>query len=241
MKNLQLMRLIDEQYTEMPYYGSRRMTAWLKKLGHDVNRKRIINLMHLMGVEALYPKRRLTKVAPEHRIFPYLLRNVEILRPDHVWSTDITYIPMRNGFLYLVAIMDWYSRYVLSWELSNTMTTDFCLAALERALRVGCPDIFNSDQGSQFTSNDFTGCVLSAGAKVSMDGRGRALDNIFIERLWRSVKYEEVYLKDYASVLEAIQGLAAYFHTYNTRRLHQSLGYETPESVYYADRAARTP
>jgi putative transposase len=214
------------------------MTAELNNLGHEVNRKRISRLMNVMGLEAIYPKPNLSKPAPGHKIYPYLLRGVEIVRPDQVWSTDITYIRMRGGFLYLVAVIDWFSRYVLSWELSNTMNADFCVAALERALRRGCPDVFNTDQGSQFTSDDFTGAVLAAGAKMSMDGRGRALDNVFVERLWRSVKYEEVYLKDYESVPVAIQSLAAYFRFYNTARLHQSLGYKPPETVYLSGRAA---
>lgn len=236
-QNLKLMNMIDEVYTRLPFYGSRRMTAELNNRGEAVNRKRVSRLMNVMGLEAIYPKPNLSKPSPGHRIYPYLLRDVAILRPDHVWSTDITYIRMRGGFLYLVAVIDWYSRYVLSWELSNTLSADFCVAALERALRRGCPEIFNTDQGSQFTSEAFTGPVLAAGAKMSMDGRGRALDNIFIERLWRSVKYEEVYLKDYDSVPVAIQSLAAYFRFYNTERLHQSLGYRPPEVVYLSERA----
>jgi len=236
--NLELMRRMDEQYTLMPYYGSRRMTAWLRRVGHDVNRKRVSRLMRLMGLEAIYPKPDLSKPSPGHKIYPYLLRGVQIVRRDQVWSTDITYIRMRGGFLYLVAIIDWHSRYVLAWELSNTLSMDFCLATLERALRRGCPEIFNTDQGSQFTSEAFTSLLLAAGARISMDGRGRALDNIFIERLWRSVKYEEVYPKDYESVAVALASLAAYFKLYNTERLHQSLGYRTPEEVYFGARVA---
>ena len=235
-ENLDLMRLLDEQYTKTPFYGSRRMTAWLNGLNYDVNRKRVIRLMRLMGLEAIYPKPNLSKPAPGHKIFPYLLRNVTISRCDQVWSTDITYIRMRGGFVYLVAIIDWYSRYVLAWEVSNTLSMDFCIATLERSLRHGRPEIFNTDQGSQFTSDDFTGPLLAAGVNVSMDGRGRALDNIFVERLWRSVKYEEVYLKDYETVPGAIASLAAYFVFYNTERLHQSLGYKTPASVYFGER-----
>lgn len=236
--NLDLMNELDELYTRMPFYGSRRMTAELRNRGYEVNRKRVSRLMGVMGLEAIYPKRNLSKPAPGHKIYPYLLRDVEIVRPDQVWSTDITYIRMRGGFLYLVAVIDWFSRYVLSWELSNTMTAEFCVAALERALRCGRPEVFNSDQGSQFTSDDFTKVVLDSGAKMSMDGRGRALDNVFVERLWRSVKYEEVYLKDYDTVPVAIQSLAAYFRFYNTLRLHQSLDYKTPEAVYLGKRAA---
>ena len=231
-ENLESMRLLDEQYTETPFYGARRMQVHLKSKGHTVNLKRVRRLMQKMGLEVIYQKRRLSQPAPGHRIFPYLLRGVTIARPDHVWSTDITYIRMRGGFLYLVAILDWYSRYVLSWELSNTMDVHFCLAALERALRRGKPDIFNTDQGSQFTSHDFTNTLLEAGVKVSMDGRGRALDNVFVERLWRSVKYEEVYLRDYNTVPEALRCLARYFRFYNTERPHQSLEYQTPEAVY---------
>ena len=235
-QNLELMRRLDEEYTKAPFYGSRRMTAWLSGLGYDVNRKRVGRLMRLMGLEAIYPRPNLSKPCPGHRVFPYLPRNLTVERPDHVWSTDITYIRMRGGFVYLVAIMDWYSRYVLAWELSNTLSMDFCLATLERSLRRGCPEIFNTDQGSQFTSDDFTGLLLAAGVKVSMDGRGRALDNIFVERLWRSVKYEEVYLKDYESVPAAVTNLTAYFVFYNTERPHQSLGYKTPASVYFGAR-----
>jgi len=231
-ENLELMRLLDEQYTRTPFYGSRRMTAWLIDRGFSVNRKRVQRLMQLMGLEAIYPKPRLSQAAPGHRVFPYLLRGLPITRPNQVWSTDITYIRMRGGFLYLTAILDWYSRYVLAWELSNTMDVNFCLAALERALRRGKPDIFNTDQGSQYTSNEFTAEVLQAGIQLSMDGRGRALDNVFVERLWRAVKHEEVYLKDYETVPDAVQGLTTYFKFYNTARYHQSLDYRTPEAVH---------
>jgi putative transposase len=230
--NLKLMRLIDEQYTRTPFYGSRRMTEWLRRQGHEVNRKRVGRLMEEMGIEAIYPHRRLSEPAPEHRIYPYLLRGVEIERVNQVWSTDITYIRMRRGFAYLVAVIDWFSRYVLSWELSQSLETEFCLRALERALRVSLPEIFNTDQGAQFTSAEFTHRLEQAGVAISMDGRGRALDNVFVERLWRTVKYEEVYLKDYASVAHAIEELARYFRFYNRERLHQALGYRTPEEVY---------
>lgn len=231
-ENLEIMRLLDEQYTKTPFYGSRRMVAWLESVDRIVNRKRISRLMRKMGLEAIYPKPRLSIPAPGRKTFPYLLRGLAITRPNQVWSTDITYIRMRGGFVYLTAILDWYSRCVLAWELSNTMDVQFCLAALERALRGGKPDIFNTDQGSQFTGHEFTGHVLGAGVQFSMDGRGRALDNIFVERLWRTVKYEEVYLKDYATVPEAVQSLAAYFRFYNTERPHQSLGYRTPQAVH---------
>ena len=222
-----LMRAIDEQYLLKPFYGSRRMA---KALG--TNRKRVQRLMRLMGIEAIYPKPKTTVRAPGHKIYPYLLRNVKILRPDQVWSTDITYIPMRHGFLYLVAVMDWYSRFVLSWQLSNTMDSRFCLEALEIALSTRQPEIFNRDQGSQFTCTAFTSRLEASGVAISMDGRGRALDNVFIERLWRSVKYEEVYLKDYVTAWEAEESLAAYFQFYCHERIHQSLDYRTPAEVY---------
>ena len=232
-ENLQLMRLLDEQYTKTPFYGSRRMTAWLAERGHGVNRKRVRRLMQLMGLEAIYPKPKLSQPTPGHRVFPYLLRGCQIKRPNEVWSTDITYIRLRGGFVYLTAILDWYSRYVLAWELSNTMDVEFCLTALNRAFRHhGKPDIFNTDQGSQYTSHDFTQEVLGAGVQLSMDGRGRALDNVFVERLWRAVKYEEVYLKDYGTVSEVGHGLATYFRFYNCERPHQSLEYRTPEAVH---------
>jgi putative transposase len=227
VENLELMRTIDEQYLLTPFYGSRRMAEVL-----GVNRKRVQRLMRLMGIEAIYPKPKTTTRAPGHKIYPYLLRNLEIVQPDQVWSTDITYIPMRHGFLYLVAVMDWYSRFVLSWRLSNTMDGRFCMEALEMALSIGQPEIFNSDQGSQFTSTVFTGRLEASGVAISMDGRGRALDNVFIERLWRSVKYEEVYLKDYVTAWEAEESLSAYFHFYCHERIHQSLDYRTPAEVY---------
>ncbi len=231
-ENLELMRLLDEQYTRTPFYGVERMTAWLKQQGYEVNRKRVRRLLRAIGLEALYPKPRLSEAQPGHRIYPYLLRDVEIERVNQVWSTDITYIRLWQGFVYLVAVMDWYSRYVLAWEVSVSLESSFCVSALEWALRQAQPDVFNSDQGSQFTSEVFTERLKERGIRISMDGRGRALDNIFVERLWRSVKYEEVYLKDYRSVQEAIQSLRAYFEFYNGERLHQSLNYETPATVY---------
>lgn len=234
-ENLRLMRLLDEQYTRVPTYGILKMTAWLndQDLGFVVNHKRVQRLLRVMGIEAIYPKPRLSQTSAGHRVYPYLLRGVTITRPNQVWSTDITYIRLLNGFVYLVAIMDWYSRYVLSWEISNSLDTSFCLAAVDQALAGGRPDIFNTDQGSQFTSLDFTGRLDAAGVRISMDGRGRVFDNIFIERLWRSVKYEDIYLKDYASVPAVIEGLDKYFDFYNTERLHQALDYRTPKAIYY--------
>ena len=231
-ENLLLMRLLDEQYTRAPFYGSRRMTAWLATVGHEVNRKRVSRLMGVMGIEAVYPKPKLSQAGEGHRIYPYLLRGTTVDRVNQVWSTDITYIRMAQGFLYLVAIMDWFSRFVLSWSLSLTIEVEFCVEALKRALRRGCPDIFNSDQGSQFTSEQFTGELAERQIAISMDGRGRCMDNIFVERLWRSLKYEEVYLKDYASVAEARAGISGYFQFYNHQRLHQSLDYRTPAAIY---------
>jgi len=230
--NLQLMRLLDEQYTRAPFYGIRRMKAWLETQGYAVNHKRVQRLLRLMGLVAIYQRPRLSVPAPGHRIYPYLLRGVKIERVNQVWSTDITYIRMLHGFIYLVAIIDWYSRYVLSWEVSVTLDSDFCISALERALAVAQPEIFNSDQGVQFTSAAFTERLRAGDIQISMDGRGRALDNIFVERLWRSVKYEEVYLHDYQHVPAAISGLGNYFNFYNSERLHQSLAYKTPEAVY---------
>jgi putative transposase len=232
-ENLHLMRLLDEKYTDTPYYGIRRMTAWLISQGYEVNRKRVARLMRTMGLETLYPKPRTTRLHPEHRIYPYLLRDVPITRVNQVWSTDITFIRLHSGFVYLVAIMDWFSRYVLSWSVSITMDVGFCLDALEQALSRAQPDIFNSDQGSQFTSLEFTGRLAAAGIRISMDGRGRALDNVFVERLWRTVKQEEVYLKDYRTSWEATQELDRFFVKYNERRQHQSLNYRTPAAVYF--------
>ncbi len=231
--NETLMGLLDEQYTKTPFYGVPKMTEWLRTKDHMVNRKRVRRLMKILGLEAVYPKPWLSKPAKNHKRYPYLLRDVVIERPDHVWSTDITYIRLKHGFIYLVAIMDWHSRYVLSWEVSTTLDAEFCIRALERALSLSSPDIFNSDQGSQFTSVEFTGRLEKIGIKISMDGRGRAMDNIFVERLWRTVKYEEVYLKSYETVKEARESLARYFHFYNTERLHEALGYRTPKKAYF--------
>lgn len=232
-ENLRLMRLIDEQYTRTPFYGSRRMTAHLVKQGYCLNRKRTQRLMRLMGLEGLAPGPRTSRRCPEHKVYPYLLRDVTPASPNHVWSTDITYVPMRGGFMYLVAIMDWYSRYVLAWSLSNTLDTAFCLEALDRALSDECPAIFNSDQGVQFTSDAYTGRLAAEGIAISMDGRGRVFDNIFVERLWRAVKYEDIYLKDYGSVWELEAGLRQYFEFYNDERPHQALGYCTPSAVHH--------
>lgn len=226
------MRHIDEQYTKTPVYGYRRMTAWLRTQGIPVNRKRVSRLMNVMGLEAIYPKPSLSKRDKAHEIYPYLLRGVEIVRVNQVWSTDITYIRMEKGFVYLVAIIDWHSRYVLDWEVSVTMDPEFCCATLSRALMRGLPEIFNTDQGSQFTSKDYTDILKLKAIRISHDGKGRALDNVFVERLWRSVKQEEVYLNDYRTVPEAQERLSAYFRWYNTERLHQSLNYKTPESIY---------
>lgn len=239
-ENLLIMNLLDEQYTRTPYYGVERMTAWLRHAKDlVVNQKRVRRLLRQMGLMAIHPSPRLSQPAPGHKIYPYLLRGVTVDGPDHVWSTDITYIRMKGGFMYLVAIIDWYSRYVLSWELSSTLDTEFCLSSLERALASGRrPRVFNTDQGSQFTSTDYTGRLLREKVQISMDGRGRALDNVFVERLWRSLKYEEVYLNDYACPLEARSRLAAYLAFYNCERLHQSLGYRTPHTVYYSSEPA---
>lgn len=227
--NLALMRQIDELYTEWPFYGSRRMA---EELG--VNRKRVQRLMRLMGVEAIYPKQRTTWPGKGHKIYPYLLRKVAIVRCDQVWSMDITYVPLKAGWLYLAAVIDWFSRKVLSWRVSNTLDAIFCVEALKAALEQGTPEIFNTDQGSQFTSEEFTGVLQDREIAISMDGRGRALDNVFIERLWRTVKYEDIYLKDYRSVWECERGLESYFEFYNTKRRHTSLGRRTPAEVYAA-------
>ena len=232
-ENLRLMRRLDEQYLKTPFYGSRRMTAWLQAEGEEVNRKRVQRLLRIMGLEGLTPRRSTSRPAKGHRVFPYLLRGVALTHPDQVWSTDITYIPLRRGFVYLTAIMDWYSRYVLAWRLSNRLDGGFCLEALDAALQTGQPEIFNSDQGSQFTSDAFVGRLLDRAVAVSMDGRGRALDNAFIERLWRSLKYEDIYLKDYTTVDELYEGLLRYFELYNCERLHQALEYQTPYRVYH--------
>jgi putative transposase len=238
-ENLALMDLIDRKYTECPFYGSRRMAVWLsQQKKEEVNRKRVQRLMRLMGLEAIYPKPKLS--APGgHQVYPYLLRGVSIERPDQVWSTDITYIGLPGGFMYLAAILDWYSRYVLAWRLSNTLDGSFCLEALEEALRQGRPEVFNTDQGVQFTSSAWTGRLERAGVKVSMDGKGRCLDNVFVERLWRTVKQEEIYLRCHATVAELTAGLRRYFPFYNEQRPHQGLDYRTPAQVYRA--AQRQP
>jgi len=234
--NVELMRRLDEEYTAHPFYGSRRMTAVLRRSGYAVNRKRVRRLMQQMGLAAIYPKPALSRPDPDHRLYPYLLRGVTVTGPDHVWSTDITYIRLLRGFVYLAAILDWYSRKVLAWRLSNTLETRFCLDCLDEALRWGQPSIFNSDQGAQFTSTAFTDRLAQVGIRISMDGRGRAHDNIFVERLWRSVKYEEVYPNGYGTLDDAHHGLHRYFEFYNHQRPHQALGYRTPAEVY-ADRA----
>ena len=230
--NLKLMRLLDEQYTRTPFYGSPKMTLWLREQGHEINHKRVERLMSVMGLQAIYPKPNTSKPHPENKIYPYLMRGVKIDHVDQVWSADITYIRMRAGFLYLTAVIDWFSRYVLSWQLSNTLESSFCVEALEAALKIKRPEIFNTDQGTQFTSEDFTGILKDREIAISMDGRGRCLDNIFVERLWRTVKYEEVYLHDYQTPAEAYLGLKRYFEFYNTQRYHQALDYKTPYEVY---------
>jgi len=231
-QDLRLMGLIDREYTEHPFYGSRRLTAWLNEdQGERVNRKRVQRLMRRMGLEAIYPKPKLS-AGRKHKVYPYLLRDVVVDRPDQVWSTDITYVGLPGGFVYLTAVIDWHSRYVLSWELSNTLDGSFCLEALEEALSRGQPEVFNTDQGTQYTAAAFTGRLERAGVKVSMDGKGRCLDNVFVERLWRSVKYEDVYLRGYETVRQLRAGLAAYFGFYNTQRRHQALAYRTPQEVY---------
>jgi putative transposase len=232
-ENLTLRRLLDQQYTDTPYYGVRRMTACLRSQGYHVNHKRVARLLHTMGIEAIYPKPYFSQTHPTHHVYPYLLRGVPIIRVNQVWSTDITSIRLHGGFIYLVAVMDWFSRYVLSWAVSITMDVGFCLEALDRALERAHPEIFHTDQGAQFTSNDFTGRLIAAGIQMSMDGRGRALDNVFVERLWRTVKYEEVSLKDYATPREATQQLGRFFVRYNEQRQHQALDYQTPAAVYF--------
>lgn len=228
----ELMNRIDEIFTARPFYGSRRLLVALLLQGFDVGRDHVRTLMRKMGLEAIYPKKNLSKRNHEHKVYPYLLRGLAITKVNQVWSTDITYIRLANGFMYLVAVIDWYSRYVLSWGLSNTLDTDFCVVALKEALQFGTPDIFNTDQGCQFTSRDFTCVLLAHGIQISMDGRGRALDNIFVERLWRSLKYEDIYLKEYRYVPELRTGMKNYFEFYNTDRPHQSLSYQTPWQVH---------
>lgn len=235
--NLEIMKIIDEQYLETPFYGSRRMAEILKRKGYCINRKKVQRLMRKMDIEAIYPGPNLSRREQKKKIYPYLLDGIDIRRPNHVWSSDITYIRMKNGFMYLVAVIDWFSRYVLSWKLSNSLNVDFCLEATENALNKASqkPEIFNTDQGCQFTSDDFVKLIKSNGIKISMDGRGRALDNIFIERVWRSLKYEEVYLKDYETVKEAKTGIDNYFDLYNNRRPHQSLEYKYPVEVHFGE------
>ncbi len=228
-----LLRLLDEEYTRHPFYGSRRMKKYLGECGYSVNRKRVQRLMQKLGLVGMSPGPNISKPHPQHKIYPYLLRGVDIIRPNQVWSTDITYIRLPRGFVYLVAIIDWYSRKVLSWRLSNTMDAGFCVDCLEEAIQLyGAPSLFNSDQGSQFTSEAFTGVLLNNGITISMDGRGRALDNIFVERLWRTVKYEEVYLKQHSNMPDLLMGLTQYFQFYNQERWHQALDYKTPDEVY---------
>ena len=237
--NEELMTQIDEQFTKTPFYGVRKMTVQLRRQGHLVNPKRIRRLMRRMGLEAVYPRRRLSVSSPEHPKHPYLLRGLKIAHPDHVWCADVTYIRMHHGFVYLVAIMDWFSRYILAWDLSITLDASFCIQALEDALKISTPEIFNTDQGAQFTSCEFLQVLEEAGIRISMDGRGRVYDNIFVERLWRSVKYEEVYLHDYQSPKEARQSLTKYLQTYNEKRLHQSLDYHTPAEIYFGTKTLK--
>jgi putative transposase len=239
VENLRLMRLMDEEHLRRPCRGSRQMVDFLRDEGMVVNRKRVQRLMRKMGIEGISPRRRTTLHAAGHRVYPYLLRNLAIERPDQVWCSDITYIPLRMGFLYLVAVMDWYSRYVISWRLSNSLDVDFCMEALEEALGRGRPEIFNTDQGAQFTSREFTEALRSHEIAISMDGKGRALDNVMIERLWRTVKYEEVYLKEYETGTDCHQGLGAYLDYYDHRRRHQSLQRRTPWEAYGPSRSKR--
>lgn len=232
-ENLELMRIIDKEYTDHPFYGSRQMCNVLRRQGYKINRKRVQRLMRRMGLQSVAPKLGTSKPHPGHKVYPYLLRNLIIDHPDQVRCTDITYIRMAGGFVYLTAVMDWYSRFVLSWEVSVTMDTEFCVSALERSLRLyGTPEIFNTDQGAQYTSKEFTGILHDNGAKISMDGKGRAMDNIMIERLWRTVKYEEIYLKEYKNVSELKAALKKYFHFYNYERPHTSLGGKSPVDIY---------
>jgi putative transposase len=232
--NLHLMSLMDKQYLRTPFYGVERMKWHLRRLGYTVNGKRVRRLLRLMGIEAIYPKRNLSQAESGHKVYPYLLRNKVIERPVQVWSTDITYIGLARGYAYLTAVIDWYSRYVLAWSLSNTMEASWCAETLRHALRQGTPEIFNTDQGSQFTSAEFVGVLESASIAVSMDGRGRATDNAFVERLWRSVKYEDVYLRSYQTMREAQEGLTRYFKFYNQERVHLALGGKTPKEVHFS-------
>lgn len=233
-ETLELMNCIDMINTDYPFYGSRKITVALKKEGWPTGRERVQHLMRKMGIETIYPKPKLSRRRLDHAVYPYLLKGIMINRSNYVWSSDITYIRLNHGFLYLVAVIDWYSRYVLSWRLSNSLDNDFCIEALEDALQQGCPTIFNTDQGAQFTSKNHIDILKSKGIKISMDGKGRAFDNIFVERLWRTVKYEEVFIKGYETGLDAKRGLSTYFPFYNTKRFHQSLDYNTPHEVHYA-------
>jgi len=230
---LALMAAIDREYMAHPFFGIRKMTEAMNELDFLVNHKRIARLMHLMGIQAVYPGPRTSKPAQNHKIYPYLLRGVRINEPDHVWSTDLTYIPLASGFMYLVAVIDWFSRYVLAWGISNTQDAEFCVRVLKQALSQGTPKIFNMDQGAQFTSETFLDPLLDANVAISMDGRGRALDNVFVERLWRSVKYEDVYLHNYETAVALLAGLGSYFEFYNNRRFHAALGYRKPAEVYH--------
>lgn len=230
------MRIIDEVFLDCPFYGSRRLAVVLRNMGHEVNRKRVQRLMNKMGIEAVRPKRKTTIKGDAASKYPYLLENFDCRGSNEVWASDITYIPLKRGFMFLVAIIDWFSRYVISWELSNSLSTDFCLEALGKALEKGQPKIFNSDQGCQFTSKDFQTVLLDRGIKISMAGRGRCFDNIFVERLWWSVKHEDVYPKNYESVPDLFEGLAKYFRFFNERRYHQSLGYKVPASLFFNER-----
>lgn len=239
-ENLQVMRLIDGLYTARPFLGSRRMRWYLRRQGNEVNRKRVQRLMRLMGLEAIYPKRNLSRAGKGAKHYPYLLRGLEVNRPDQVWAADITYIRLMHGYLYLVAVVDWWSRYVLAWETSNTLDADFCVVALQRALEHGRPEIFNTDQGVQFSCREFLGVLEGQQIRISMDGRGRALDNVFVERLWRSLKYEEVYLREYEHVIEAVDGIGGWFGFYNHDRPHQGLGDRTPAEVYLSHAAKRS-
>jgi len=239
-EDLTLMKLIDKQYMATPFYGARKIAVWLKSERHRINRKHVRRLMQIMGLRAIYRRPRTSKPAPGNKIYPYLLNGLKITRPNQVWCADVTYIPMERGFLYLVVIMDWYSRYVLSWRLSNTLDAEFCVEALAEALRKGRPEIFNTDQGTQFTGKAFTGLLEQHGVNISMDGKGSYNDNLFIERLWRTVKYEEVYLKAYGDGREARAGIGNYFRFYNTQRPHQALGYRTPAEVYFSNRMVIT-
>lgn len=239
-EELTLLRLIDQQYLETPFYGSRRMSVVLRQQGYEVNRKRVQRLMRQLGIEAIYPKPRLSQAHLQHQVYPYLLRDLAVTQADQVWCTDITYLPVLKGHFYLVAMMDWFSRKVLSWRISNTLEVPFCIEALQEAMSwYGAPEIFNSDQGSQFTSNSFTGCLKAAGIKISMDGRGRCHDNIFIERLWRSLKYELIYLMAFEDGIHLNQEVKRWFHWYNQERPHQALNYRTPDVVYWEKRTGK--